>query len=162
MFSASVNMAASTPGRSAALAGPTYLLCLQSKWSLWTKALSSQTDRTFPFLRRWPAGPEVYSQDAPESHPRWSCSPQCLRLLAGAQRFPAVGKEFRIFKQMHFVSERNRYGFSNNQLVRVRRKLIELPTAGKWEGISFLESNLAIVSSCLMAVASENILEEIS
>lgn len=38
---------------------------------------------------------------------------------------------------------------------------MELP-GGKWEGISFLKSNLAIALSCLMAVASENILEEIS
>lgn len=34
--------------------------------------------------------------------------------------------------------------------------------AGKWEGISFLKSNLAIIPSCLMALASENILQEIS
>lgn len=66
-------------------------------------------------------------------------------------------------EQMRSADRRSRYGVPprTRQLVRVGRKLMELPSR-EWEGTSFLKSNLAIGPSSLNAVASENILEEIS
>ena len=124
---AAIIMAVSTRGRSAGPAGLTYLLFLQSKWSLWTKALSSRTDRTFPFPRSRPMAPGVCFQNAPESSPMAGPVPQSNKAFWREHRdSQPLGKAFWIFKGMRLVYKRSRYSFPNNQLVRVRRKLIEL------------------------------------
>lgn len=89
-----INIAVSSRGKSAAPAGLTYLLCLQSKRSLWTKALSSRTVRTFLFPRSWPVGPEVCSQDAPEL-PHQLALPSQIKTFGGSSGVPRRwGRDF--------------------------------------------------------------------
>lgn len=89
-----------------------------------------------------PTGPEVCSWAVPQL-------PQIISRWAGA-RVPSRRERTLDSEQTRSADRRSGYGLPPppRQLVRVGRKLMELPSR-EWEGISFLKSNLAIGPSSL-------------